>query len=81
MIEVKAKNTRQVFTCTENDIIMFNGRSYQLVTQSFFKDWTNISPVISKNEFNRLLKEGKLLQPYKVQKVTGLIVEYYHFKK
>ncbi len=65
MTEVKANNTRQKFMCSSKDRIMDNGSCYQLITQSFFKDWSHITPVISKNEFNRLMEMGVLKEPYK----------------
>ena len=69
MIEVKATNTRQKFNCTKKDKIMYNGNRYQLVTQSFHKDWFDITPIISKTEFNRLRKMGVLGEPYKQKKI------------
>ena len=58
MIEVKASNTRRKFMCSSKDKIMDNGYCYQLITQSFHKDWMDICPIISKTEFNRLMKNG-----------------------
>lgn len=77
-IEVKATNTRQKFICTSKDKIMDNGRCYQLITQSFWKNWTDESPVISKTEFNRLLKLGVLSKPY-LKKMTYSVVNIYDF--
>lgn len=65
MIEVKASNTRKRFMCSSKDKIMDNGNCYQLITQSFFKNWFDITPTISKTEFNRLMKLGVLGNPYK----------------
>ena len=48
MIEVKATNTRRKFMCSSKDKIMDNGYCYQLITQSFHKDWMDICPIISK---------------------------------
>ena len=70
MIEVKAINTKQKFMCSSKDKIMYNGSCYQLITQSFFKDWCDLTPVVSKTEFNRLMKMGVLGEPYKEKKVT-----------
>jgi hypothetical protein len=75
MIEVKATNTKQKFICSSKDKIMDNGNCYQLVTQSFRKDWCNLTPVISKTEFNRLMKMGVLGEPYK-QKRTIEVTMY-----
>ncbi len=70
MIEVKASNTRRKFMCSSKDKIMDNGHCYQLVTQSFLKDWFDVTPVISKTEFNRLMKMGILGKPYKRKMMT-----------
>ena len=58
---------------------MFNGYSYQLVTQNFIKDWFYVTPVISKTEFNRLLKEDVLSKHYLVKKL--IVVTMYDFIK
>lgn len=80
MIEVKATNTRQKFNCTKKDKIMYNGNCYQLVTQSFHKDFSDVTPTISKTEFNRLMKEGVLSEPYE-KKWTYMNVTMYYFVK
>jgi hypothetical protein len=67
MIEVKATNTRKKFMCSSKDKIMDNGSCYQLITQSFHKDWYDQTPTISKTEFNRLMKMGVLREPYKAK--------------
>ena len=77
-IEVKATNTRQKFICTSKDKIMDNGNCYQLITQSFWKDWFDNIPMISKTEFNRLLKLGVLSKPYS-KKMTAFTVNIYDF--
>ena len=69
MIEVKASNTRKTFMCSSKDKIMDNGSCYQLITQSFHKDWTDVMPRISKTEFNRLMKLGVLGEPYKQKRI------------
>lgn len=70
MIEVKASNTRKRFMCSSKDKIMDNGNCYQLITQSFFKNWFDITPTISKTEFNRLMKLGVLGNPYKQKRIV-----------
>ena len=69
MIEVKATNTRQKFMCSSKDKIMDNGDCYQLITQFFYKDWCDLTPTISKTEFNRLMKMGVLGEPYKLKRI------------
>ncbi len=77
-IEIKATNTRQKFICTSKDKIMYNGCCYQLITQSFWKDWSDNTPNISKAEFNRLLKLGVLSKPY-AKKMNYSVVAMYDF--
>lgn len=78
-MEIKATNTRQKFNCTKKDKIMFNGAIYQLITQSFYKNWYNLTPVISKTEFERLIKENALSKPYEVKR--NIVVTMYDFIK
>ena len=80
-IEVKAMNTRKHFICTNKDNIMFNGLCYQLITQSFHKDWCDIAPVISKAEFNRLMKLGVLSKPYVVKRTIEVMMYDFNIKK
>ena len=74
MIEVKASNTRRKFMCSSKDKIMDNGYCYQLITQSFRKDWMDVYPVISKTEFNRLMKMGVLGEPYKQKRTIEVTI-------
>ena len=74
MIEVKATNTRRKFMCSSKDKIMDNGYCYQLITQSFYKDWMDIRPIISKTEFNRLMKMGVLGEPYKQKRTIEVTI-------
>lgn len=77
MIEIKSGRKR--FNCTSKDVIMFNGAVYQLITQTYWKDWTELTPIISKTEFNRLLKLNVLKKPYLVKRL-GITVTIYQFK-
>lgn len=79
IVEVKATNTRKTFLCSSKDKIMDNGSCYQLITQSFHKDWANLTPTISRTEFNRLMKMGVLGEPYKQKRAFGLEVTMYNF--
>ena len=74
MIEVKASNTRRKFMCSSKDKIMDNGNCYQLITQSFHKDWMDVCPVISETEFNRLMKMGVLGEPYKQKRTIEVTI-------
>lgn len=74
MVEVKASNTRKKFMCSSKDKIMDNGYCYQLITQAFHKDWFDVTPKISKTEFNRLLKMGVLGEPYKQKRTIEVTI-------
>lgn len=74
IIEVKASNTRQKFMCSSKDKIMDNGCCYQLITQSFYKNWSDVCPVISNTEFNRLMKMGVLGKPYKQKRTIEVTI-------
>lgn len=76
IVEVRATNTRQKFICSSKDKIMDNGSCYQLITQSFYKNCSKVTPTISKTEFNRLMKMGVLGEPYKRKKAFGLVTMY-----
>lgn len=77
MVEIKSGRKR--FNCTSKDAIMFNGAVYQLITQTYWKDWTELNPIISKTEFNRLLKLNVLKKPYTVKRL-GITMTIYQFK-
>lgn len=74
MIEVKASNTRKKFMCSSKDKIMDNGNCYQLITQFFHKNWSDMIPTISKTEFNRLMKMGVLGEPYKQKRTIEVTI-------
>lgn len=80
-MEVKARNTKKKFDCTKKDKIMFNGHCYQLVTQDFIRNWYHETPVVSKTEFNRLLKENALSEPYEVKYHYSIVTMYDFIKE
>lgn len=49
------------FNITNDDIIMDNSACYQLITQTYRKGWHDLYPIMSKTQFNKLLKENKLV--------------------
>ena len=59
---------------SSKDKIMDNGNCYQLITQSFHKDWFDITPTISKTEFNRHKKMGELGKPYKQKRTIEVTI-------
>lgn len=52
---------KRKFFVTSKDRIMDNGACYQLITQTYYKDWYQICPLVSKTLFRKLLKEGKIV--------------------
>lgn len=52
---------RREFDIHNDDLILDNGFCYQLETQTYRKDWYDHYPVMSKTQFNKLLKENKLI--------------------
>lgn len=79
MKSIKITASRRKFVCTSKDKVMYNGACYQLVTQAFYKDWCNYTPVISKAEFSRLMKLGVLSEPYERKGESGIVVMVYDF--
>lgn len=55
------KCRRREYTVTNFDIVLDNGACQQLITQTYFKGWSRISPVLSKALFKSLLREDKLV--------------------
>lgn len=56
----KLKIGRKFFDITENDVVLFNGACWQLVTQKLFKDWHYYYPKMSKTLCEKLLKKNIL---------------------
>ena len=52
------KLERKVYTMTENDRILDNGKLYILLTQTYLKDWCHINPKIPKSKFEKWKKNG-----------------------
>lgn len=57
---MKMKIGHRQFDITNKDILVFNEVIYYLQTQSYFKDWCNVRPTMSKTQFKKLLKENAL---------------------
>lgn len=55
------KIERREFDITNEDIIMDNGACYQLITKKYTKGWCQYYPIVSKTQFNKLIKENKLV--------------------
>jgi len=79
METVTVKAGRNTFECNFSDKIMFNGACYILITKKIWVEWSEVSPTISKTEFNRLMKLGVLSEPHKT-KLRFSEVQIYNFK-
>lgn len=53
---VTLKIGRNILTLGENDLILYNGACYQIVTKEVGNGWNTYHPVISKSLFNKLKK-------------------------
>ena len=54
------KCARREFDCNKDDLILDNGACYILITKKYYHDWVEISPIVAKATFKKLLKEGKI---------------------
>ena len=57
-MEIKCNG--RAFTVTAKDRILDNGACYQLITQKYSKDYSYLTPVVSKALFSKLLKSGAI---------------------
>lgn len=69
---------RRTYTITENDRILFNGYSYQLVTQVSRSGWYTTTPRVAKTKAERYIKQGYLVEGSKTQS-HGVPMIYYRF--
>lgn len=67
---MEIKCGRRTFNVTSKDLILDNGACYQLITQKYFKNWYEVSPIVAKSTFKKLLKEGKIRKSEKKYKVS-----------
>lgn len=76
------KLERKVYTMTENDRILDNGKLYILLTQTYFKDWSYINPKIPKSKFEKWKKDGYVkLCKEKYKSMLGHDMDIYAFTK
>ena len=68
----------RTYTITENDRILFNGNSYQLVTQNSQSGWYDATPKLAKTKAEKYIKQGYLVEGSKTQSY-GIPMIYYHF--
>jgi hypothetical protein len=53
---------------TNGDLIMSNGASYILVTKQIWSGYSKVHPVVSKAQFNKLMKSGNIVKSPKMYK-------------
>lgn len=63
---------RRVFDITENDVVMFNGACWQLITQTVHSGWHDYYPTVSKTLCEKLLKKDILILTKKKDEYTTL---------
>jgi len=57
---MKIKCGRVEYELNENDIVMYNGACYQLITRRVWKGFNQTVPIISKSKAIKLIKDGLL---------------------
>lgn len=55
------KINRRNFDITNRDVVLFNGACWQLITQTYFSNWYNHYPLMSKTMCERFVKKGILV--------------------
>jgi len=64
MKEIEIIASRKKWICTNDDIIVSNGKINKLESKRYFKNaiYPNVPPIVSKDELNRLKKLGVLTE-------------------
>lgn len=75
---------RNHFDITEDDVVLFNGAIWQLITQKISKCCYNYSPVVAKNKANKWKKTGAIYLVketglYKTESGEQMGLRYYKF--
>jgi hypothetical protein len=68
---------RVEFELNHQDMIMYNGACYQLVTRKVGSGWNAIHPILAKSKAEKLIKSGQLVSCAKAVK-SGINLEYYN---
>jgi len=58
---VELKIGRRIFEITENDVVLFNGACWQLISQEYFSGWHSCYPSMSKVMCEKFVKKGILV--------------------
>ena len=75
---------RNVFDITDEDVVMFNGACWQLISQKIFDGWYDYPPKVSKTMCEKFVKKGILViyrkeQEYVTQDGRQMGLYYYKF--
>lgn len=74
---------RNTFDINENDIIMFNGACWQLITREVYSGWNCCSPTVSKTLCQKLLSKDILRLVKKEREyvtANGELMGIYYYK-
>ena len=66
---------RREYDVTENDVVLYNGSCYQIITKNTGSGWDEYPVILAKAKAVKLIKEGALVK-YKEEKR----LKYYKFK-
>lgn len=82
--EMELKIGRRKFDITDKDIVFDNGACYQVATQSYQDGWYSCSPIMSKTQFQKLIKKEALVLvkekfAYKAGNGKDIFYKYYRF--
>lgn len=69
---VELKIGRSIFEITENDVVLFNGACWQLISQKIFSGWHYHSPKMSKAMCEKFIKKNILIMYKKENEYTTL---------
>lgn len=77
---------RKKFEVNENDVLLFNGCCWQLITKKVRKGYGFTTPVVSKTLCNKLIKEKKIYmfrreKEYVTENGKQMGLYYYRFVK
>ena len=76
---MEIKCNRRTFTVTEEDLILDNGATYQLITQKYSQGFDQYIPRVSKALFRQLLKDGSIRLSNRKYKAFGEEFDLYEF--
>lgn len=73
---MKIKCGHTEFDLGSNDVIMYNGACYQIITQEYTKGWGRFTPSIAKAKAKKMIRDGLLVVIKETDRLT-----YYKLKE